>query len=282
MPSDGRSRFSGPGLLGWALVAQLSVSCGGTTSRQSSGNPPATSGGAAGAASSNVAGAAGAPYSMGCEPMDAKASGARCAGIAGHRWNGELCEGIACSCVGSDCGRVLDTMEDCDRAYTGCYAARGLLRKCAKHSDCSLVQRTCCPACAVPRADAYLALGRGGLSPVEAMTCLGDPSGDCLDCESGSNPSVYAACVDGQCSVVDVAEFGSCLIDTDCRLVSKDCCDCGGDFSEWGVMSVNYSYVRPQRCDGVGCDACIPRDPLNTFAMCLTDRSTCGLITGLH
>ena len=47
-------------------------------------------------------------------------------------------------------------------------------------------------------------------------------------------------------------------------------------------MSVNYAYVRPQRCDGVGCDGCIPRDPLNTFAICHADRNVCGLITGTH
>jgi hypothetical protein len=282
MPTHCFDRFRGTGLLGWVLVAELCVCCGGTTSRQPSGNPPVTSGGAGGTASSGVAGAAGAPYFSGCQPMDAKASGARCAGIAGYRWNGELCEGIACSCVGSDCHRVFATMEECDRAHDSCYTALGLLRHCAKHSDCSLVQRTCCPACGVPAADSYLALGRGARSPVEAMTCLGDRSAACVECESGTNASVYAACIDAQCSVVDVAEFASCLIDTDCRFVSKDCCDCGGDFSQWGLMSVNYSYVRPQRCDGVGCDDCVPNDPLDLYAVCLTDRNVCGMIAGLH
>jgi hypothetical protein len=284
----------GAWLLALAVVAQLFVACGGTTSRQPRGNPPVTGGagaggappgnvaGAAGAASSNVAGTGGAPYSNGCQPMDAKASGARCATIAGYRWNGELCEGIACSCVGSDCGRVFASMAECDRAHDRCYAAQGLLRHCARHSDCSLLPRACCTGCGVPTADSYLALGRDALSPVQAMTCLGDPSADCLDCDSGTNPSLYAACIDAQCSVVDVSASASCLIDSDCRLVSKDCCDCGGDFSERGVMSVNYSYERPQRCDGVGCDGCIPNDPSNTFAVCLPDRGACGLITGLH
>jgi hypothetical protein len=214
--------------------------------------------------------------------MDAKASGARCAAIAGYRYNGELCEGIACSCVGSDCDRVFASMEECDRAHDGCYAARGLLRHCAQHSDCSLVPRTCCPGCGLPTADSYLALGRDALSPVEAMTCLGDRGASCPECESGVNPSAYAACIDAQCSVVDVTGFASCLINTDCRLVSKDCCDCGGDFSEWGVMSVNYSYARPPGCDGVGCGGCIPSNPANVYAVCLKDRNVCGLIAGTH
>jgi hypothetical protein len=214
--------------------------------------------------------------------MDAKASGARCAGIAGYRWNGQLCEAIACSCVGRDCDRVFPSMDECDRSHDNCYAAHGLLRQCARHSDCSLLPRTCCPGCGLPTADSYLALARGSLSPVEAMTCLGDPIAGCPECESGANPSVYAACIDARCSVVDVTAFASCLIDTDCRLVSKDCCDCGGDFSEWGIMSVNYAYVRPQRCDGVGCDECVPTHPLNTFAICEADRNVCGLITGTH
>jgi hypothetical protein len=275
-------RFLGKGLLGWTLLAQLLVSCGGTTTKQPSGDPPASSGGASGAAPSSAAGAAGAPSSSGCQPMDAKASGARCAGTVGYRYNGQLCEGIACSCVGSDCDRIFATMEECDRAHDGCYAAQGILRRCTRHSDCSLVQRTCCPPCGTPPADAYLALGYDALSPEAAMICLGDPGAACPECESGSNPSVYAACIDAQCSVVDVTEFASCLIDTDCRLVSKDCCDCGGDFRHSGVMAVNYSYKRPARCDGVGCDDCVPVGPSNTYAVCLTDRGICGVIAGTH
>jgi hypothetical protein len=264
-------RFSGTALLGSALVLQLFVSCGGSTTKQAGGDPPASS-----------AGASGAPEPGRCQAMDARASGAPCAGTAGYRWSGQLCEGIACSCVGSDCDRIFATMEECDRAHDPCYAAQGVLRHCIGHSDCSLVQRTCCPTCGSPPADAYMAVGREGLSPVEAMSCLGDSSAGCPECESGTNPSVYAACIDAQCSVVDVSEFGSCLIDTDCRLVSKDCCDCGGDFSDWGVMSVNYSYDRPERCNGVGCDGCVPDDPLNIYAVCKTEHGVCGLIAGTH
>src|SRR5215216_2648771 len=94
-PTGRLDHFRGAGLVGWALVAQLLVSCGGATSRQTSGNPPVTSGGTAGAAPSSVAGAGGAAYPTGCEAMDAKASGARCASLAGYRWNGQLCEAIA-------------------------------------------------------------------------------------------------------------------------------------------------------------------------------------------
>lgn len=269
-------------LLGWVLAAQLFVSCGGATSKEPGGGPAASGGGASGASFGSEAGAAGATQLDGCAPMDAKASGARCAGIAGYRWNGQLCEGIACACVGSDCDRVFATMEECDRAHDGCYAAQGLLRRCTRHSDCSLLQRTCCATCGTPPADVYLALGRGAISPVEAQSCLGDASAGCPECEAGSNPSVYAACIDAQCSVIDVSEYASCLIDTDCRLVSKDCCDCGGDFSEWGIMSVNYSYVRPERCDGVGCDGCVPQDPSNIHARCDSERGVCGLIMGTH
>jgi hypothetical protein len=222
-----------------------------------------------------MGGSPGEPVPSDCEAMDAKPSGSRCARIAGYRFNGQLCEGIACECVGRDCERTFATMEECDRAYDGCYADKGFPRYCSQHLDCALYQRTCCSSCGVPQADTFLALRLGALSPAQAMICLGQPGAGCPECESGSNPSVYAACIDGQCSVVDVTEYAACDGPSDCSIVTKDCCDCGGDFTPSGVMAVGPSFVRPERCDGVGCDGCIPPIPGNVAATCDANLGVC-------
>jgi hypothetical protein len=173
-------------------------------------------------------------------------------------------------------------MEACDRAHQDCYVDDGLRRDCREHSDCVLVPRTCCTPCVPPSADAHLALRFDANSPQSLGLCLGDPEGDCPECEQGSNPAVYAACIDAQCSVVDVSASAACRFDEECRLVTKDCCDCGGDFSRWGVMSVNDSYVRPERCDGVGCDGCVPEPPNQFAPYCDSERGICSIITSLH
>lgn len=252
-----------------SLVLLGVVACGGTT-RHGDGQGGQASGGS------------GPMPPAACAAMAARSSGDDCAGIAGYRYNGQLCEAVVCSCVGSDCGRLFGTMEDCDRAHRDCYAEQGLTRACERHSHCALSPRTCCFPCGTPVADAYIALRFDATSPQSAGLCLGDPDAGCPECEQGKNPSVHAACIDGECSVVDVTASAACQMHEDCQLVTKDCCDCGGDFSQWGVMSVNDSYVRPERCDGVGCDGCVPEPPTEFGPRCDSERGVCSIIVSLH
>lgn len=270
-----------------ALAMVHALSCGGTTRNGGAGE----SGRGAGSSSSGGATSQGASAGQGgstllpipetCWPMDARSDGTECGGVPGYTWLGKLCEPIVCGCTGADCDQLFESMEACDRAHDVCYDRAGITRTCNSHADCKLTPRDCCPGCGELRADRLLGMHVSSTTLGEAGLCR-DPSDVCVDCDFSLSPTHYPACIEGICSVVDVSEFGRCLIDTDCRLVSKDCCDCGGDFSEWGVMSVNYSYDRPERCDGVGCDGCVPDDPSNIYAMCETERGVCGLIAGTH
>jgi hypothetical protein len=269
------------------LLMSHALSCGGTTRSRGdgdagSGASSSSPGGATSqGASAGQGGSSLLPIPEACLPMDAQSDGTECGWVPGYTWLGALCEPIICGCTGADCNQLFETMEACDRAHDICYERAGITRTCTSHAECRLTPRDCCPGCGELRADLLLGVRVDASTPREASLCR-DPSDICVDCDFSLSPTHYPACIDGICSVVDVSEFASCLIDTDCRLVSKDCCDCGGDFSQWGVMAVNYSYARPQRCDGVGCDDCAPDAPSNIYATCLTDRGVCGVLAGTH
>lgn len=263
------------------LALMHALGCGGTTRNPGAGAGEAGAG--AGAASSGAGGGdagMGAQSSGGssllpdmCIPMDAQSDGTRCADIAGYTWLGELCQPVYCGCAGSDCERLFPTMAACDRAYQACYARTGLQQSCGAHAECGLVSRTCCPACGEAGADDQLSLNVESKSLFEAGLC--DALQGCPDCVSLPNPLLYAACIDTQCTVVDVGEQAACETDDDCRLTSKDCCDCGGDFGPDGVMAVGRGYSKPEHCAGVACDECLPSDPPGLFARCDPDRSVC-------
>lgn len=208
-----------------------------------------------------------------CVPLDAQSDGTRCAAIAGYTWLGELCQPVYCGCAGSDCNRLFPTMAACDRAYQVCYAQTGLQQSCGAHAECALVSRSCCPACGEASADGQLSLNVASKTLFQAGLC--DPMLGCPDCVSLANPLLYAACIDAQCTVVDVGEQAQCETDADCRLTSKDCCDCGGDFGPDGVMAVGPGYRKPGHCAGVGCDECLPADPPGLRATCDTGRGAC-------
>ena len=58
-----------------------------------------------------------------CASMDARSSGARCAGVAGFTWNGVTCQPIECTCSGTDCDRIYPTALECVTARAACNPA---------------------------------------------------------------------------------------------------------------------------------------------------------------
>jgi hypothetical protein len=206
--------------------------------------------------------------------MDARSDGTECGGVPGYTWLGKLCEPIVCGCTGADCDQLFETMEACDRAHEVCYEQAGITRACTRHADCVLAPRNCCPGCGELRADQLVGVHASSTSLSEAGLCR-DPSNICVDCDFSLSPTHYPACIEGICSVVDVTEQASCQPGTGCRLVSKDCCDCGGDFTRDGVMAVGPSFKKAARCDAVPCDDCVPSAPEGTLATCDRAHNAC-------
>ncbi|RLB65409.1 MAG: hypothetical protein DRI90_02105 [Deltaproteobacteria bacterium] len=65
-----------------------------------------------------------APHTI-CDPMDAAAApdenGAGCFCMLGYAWDGNECVGLGdCQCLGADCDKLTQTMEECEAAHTIC------------------------------------------------------------------------------------------------------------------------------------------------------------------
>lgn len=205
-----------------------------------------------------AAGASTAPVDA-CAAMDAKSSGDDCTSIDGYAYDGRICASVVCGCVGADCERIFPSLDACDQAYAGCYAARGLSLECTKHADCTLMPRRCCAGCADPTRDELIAIKVDGTTPRATGVCEGDPDAGCSMCQDFSVASIYAACFDGTCRVLDVTALASCTTSEDCRVTTKDCCECGGDFSDAGRIAVNVSFRAPDYCSpDTSCRECAP------------------------
>lgn len=222
-----------------------------------------------------VAGGSGNGAPEPCAPLDARSAGTLCAGVAGYTWNGTICEPVMCTCAGDDCGSLFQTAEQCDRAYQACYADAGLTRSCETHADCRLRPRTCCTPCAtIQEADQMIA---ENLSADGASVCLGDPGGNCTDCDSIQNPALYPACIDGQCTVMNLTNFAGCAVDEQCRVSTKDCCECGGDVSATGLIAVNPTFSRHPECAAVACGECAA-DFAGATAVCNQEVGFCEVV----
>jgi hypothetical protein len=221
---------------------------------------PTPGGGGGGGSSGGSTSSGGAPAGMDCEAMDAASDGTRCAGIAGYTWNGSVCTAVLCGCAGSECGRIFATADECDRAFRECYAERGIGRSCENHADCMVQTRLCCEPCSTADDPQEILLATSSDSPTlrAAGICLGDQTGGCDDCAPFQHHGVYASCVEGECRLLDVTEQAKCQTVDDCRLVTKDCCDCGGDFSGPGLLAVDASFTGPEYCPAdQTCPACV-------------------------
>ena len=210
--------------------------------------------------------------------MDARDGPERCTNVIGYAWSGKVCGPVVCSCVGADCGELFASMAMCDRAYDACYDQAGVHRACTRHVDCGLEPRSCCPSCIAPDADQLFAQRRDSPSLEQAGACLGDAAGGCGTCTAGHNPAIYSACVEGQCTVLDVSAHAACSVDTDCFIRSKDCCACGSTGGLDNVIGVNASFSQPDYCaPDQACDDCAGQ-ALSSPGACDAETKTCAIV----
>jgi hypothetical protein len=225
----------------------------------------------AGGVTSGTAGAAGTPE---CGPMDARSNGDDCAAIVGYTWDGSMCHPIMCGCGGSECDAAYPTIEACDQARAGCYAARGVRRDCTQHADCGAAHRACCDPCGTPTADAYI-----GIRLDSPFPGICGPIG-CPDCLGYRDPAIYAICLDGQCAVGDLGAAASCMTDDQCAVRTKDCCECMSDTSPPALMAVGVGFSgAPPWCMIMGCPRCAATPvPSTVTATCDGRTNHCRLV----
>jgi hypothetical protein len=157
---------------------------------------------------------------------------------------------------------------DCDcpvgtgGATTGTGEAAGAMPdswfECETSDDCTRHSASCCGECGVYTSDDVIATNRDGWSSYIDAMCGTDYA--CDACYTNERPSITAVCREGRCTVVDLSQdpMTACTRNEDCRVRTKDCCECGGHLLDLVAVatSAESSYAELVCEEGTGCDDC--------------------------
>ncbi|MCC6216480.1 MAG: hypothetical protein IT376_16580 [Polyangiaceae bacterium] len=142
---------------------------------------------------------------------------------------------------------------------------------CTLPADCTIVPTSCCGSCgAATRGDAT-AIAKASYSAWMSEHCA---AVDCPACDRPSDPTLFADCVAGSCAIVDLLEHPStaCAVDSDCRLRTTECCECGGSVDRAHLVAVSSDGSFGTLACGApqACDDCAPTLPAGVRARCVT------------
>ncbi|MFO0555712.1 MAG: hypothetical protein U0271_45470 [Polyangiaceae bacterium] len=146
---------------------------------------------------------------------------------------------------------------------------------CTLTSQCVLRANTCCGTCGEPTLADVDAVNSDKVDAHQQEVCPNPVP--CPDCISLVNPDLLATCTEGTCTAIDVRKdaVSACTADTDCRLRTQGCCECGGSTAEEDLIAVRVdaaSDFAALACDPeVGCPACEPMYPTSVEAFCADD-----------
>ncbi len=128
----------------------------------------------------------------------------------------------------------------------------GVTTTCNDPNDCVLVPRSCCETCGEPTPMDVTAITRGSEEALSASLCGPDPM-PCPVCATTPNPSLFAACDDGQCKAVDLREdeASQCETEADCQVRPAACCECGAGTGADQIVAVN-----PEKADAFEASLC--------------------------
>jgi hypothetical protein len=176
-----------------------------------------------------------------------------------------------CGCVGADCESVYETVEECERATSGCTP----LTMCVEPSDCVLAQAGCCNCGAIAPGEAR-AISSYNLDAYSERTCDG------LSCEAcavdpllKARERFFPTCGSarrwegGECQVIDLAGL-PCTPEVGCRVRVARCCECGADPTLDQLFGLPNDYdAEGIFCDqGTGCCEAEANYPDNVAAVC--------------
>lgn len=146
---------------------------------------------------------------------------------------------------------------------------------CSRHDECALAITDCCGPCGLPSLDDFDAIRASRAADHMAFVCP-DPGGtDCPDCVTFDNPSLGARCEAGRCQGYDVRRLplSECASDAQCRVRTRDCCECGGatDRASLVAVRVGSDDYATLICDDLACPECAPAYPSSVEAFCAPD-----------
>jgi hypothetical protein len=170
--------------------------------------------------------------------------------------------------------------DDCNtgsmKSQVGTNPLPASMTSCKANSECVLVSETCCPCGAGPRPQT--AVNVRSVDAHRRRVCGPPPGAPCPGCKAGPKPHLIASCVTGRCAVVDLGqtELTQCSSDEDCRLRTKDCCECGASTSIDNFATVRAdreSDFAAYRCDASTiCRQCAPTSPSQGRVRCKCNR----------
>lgn len=148
------------------------------------------------------------------------------------------------------------------------------LGACTASEQCVLARNTCCGTCGLPTLADFDAIN-GSQRTAHAEDVCPEPT-PCPPCISMPNPNLGASCRAGACEGYDLSTLPltECAVDSDCRLRTPDCCECGGDvFNPIAIRSGSEGdYLNLVCAIDAACDACMPTYPADQGAACLAGR----------
>lgn len=150
---------------------------------------------------------------------------------------------------------------------------------CTGPSECVVVPESCCGQCGAATPGDAIAVHVDDTSSFRQQAC-GEDSG-CPACFMPSDPFLIATCEQNRCVLVNLSThpITQCAKADDCVLRTRDCCPCGGDQSESGLIAI--SREEAQRLEQLvcgpmqACPECEPLPPDNAKAVCKMGR--CGV-----
>jgi hypothetical protein len=160
----------------------------------------------------------------------------------------------------------------------------GDFTSCSMSSSCIVIPASCCGACGAATREDSIAVNASRASAYQASVCPKSPA--CPACYMEQDPTLVATCASGRCAIVDVLEqpFAACTDDAECRLRSRDCCECGGDVTSAGLISIRtdgegaYMDIVCDEGSSTPCPECAPVYPPEAAAACDVAEGHCRVL----
>jgi len=149
---------------------------------------------------------------------------------------------------------------------------------CTDQGQCSVNPVGCCAVCGAPTVADVEGVRMGKEDEHYNAVCpVPEP---CPRCPTFDVPELVPTCKAGQCEVVDVRmeALTACTLDSECRIRSTSCCECGGDPRYIAVSTTSTETYESLVCPtGAACAECLPTYPDTVVARCVVGH--CEAVT---
>jgi len=196
---------------------------------------------------------------------------------------------VLCACSethgGEDGGGADTSVSDTGGTDTGGGDTGGVdWGACETTSECTVARNICCSGCPFDAFENLDGVNTMHTAAHMAEVCPDPTMSGCepcpIDVDALAIPGYFSPCRAGRCVPVDIIlePMTECEMDVDCRVRTRDCCECGADLSDANLTAIRTdaeAAFTELVCDVVACDDCAPIYPSEVVAVC--DMGRCRL-----